>query len=109
MWMMRKWYRVMVFAAREHQPQKGDEWCSRKETVVRAVVLCGESAHDLGDDCFMSERIVLEFVRLRLTVKSNNTEDEDNGQGHDHDGVDLESGRLIGVEPYTSKLASGID
>lgn len=41
------------------------------------------------------------------TVQGNNAEDEDNGQGHDHNGVDLESGRLIGVQPYTSTLASG--
>jgi hypothetical protein len=31
------------------------------------------------------------------TVQSNNAEDEDNGQGHDHNGVDLQSGRLISV------------
>jgi hypothetical protein len=98
----------MVFAAEERQPQQGDEWCSRKETVVHAANLCGESAHDLGDDYRMSERIVLEVVMVQLTVKRNNAEDEDNGQGHDHDGVDLESGRLIGVEPCTSVLASDI-
>ena len=33
------------------------------------------------------------------TMKSDNAEDEDHGQGHDHNGVDLESGRLISVEP----------
>jgi hypothetical protein len=38
-------------------------------------------------------------MRLRLTVKSNNAEDEDNGQGHDHDRVDLEAGGFISVEP----------
>jgi len=42
--------------------------------------LCGKSAHDLGDD-----------------VKSDNAEDEDNGQGHDHNGIDLQARRLIGV------------
>jgi hypothetical protein len=40
-----------------------------------------------------------------LTVESNNGEDEHNRQSHNHDGVDLESGRLIGVEPCTIQLA----
>ena len=31
------------------------------------------------------------------TVQSNNAEDEDHGQGHDHNGVDLQSRRLISV------------
>lgn len=50
------------------------------EKVHLAMRLCGESAHDLGDD-----------------VQSDDTEDEDNGQGHDHNGVDLQTGRLISV------------
>lgn len=53
------------------------------ESVEKACLcLCGESAHDLGDD-----------------VQSDNAEDEDNGKCHDHNRVDLESGRLISVEP----------
>ena len=31
-------------------------------------------------------------------MKSDNAEDEDNRQSHDDDRVDLEAGRLIGVE-----------
>jgi hypothetical protein len=33
------------------------------------------------------------------TVQSNDAEDEDNGQSHDNDGVDLETGGLISVQP----------
>lgn len=36
---------------------------------------------------------------IEHTVKSDNAEDEDNRQSHDNDGVDLETGRLIGVQP----------
>jgi hypothetical protein len=32
-------------------------------------------------------------------VKCDDAENEYNGQGHDHDGVDLEPGRLVGVQP----------
>jgi hypothetical protein len=42
---------------------------------------------------------------LRHTVKGNNAEDEDNGKSHDHDGVDLESGGLISVQPCAFQLA----
>jgi hypothetical protein len=34
------------------------------------------------------------------TVKGNNAEDKDKRQNKDNDGVDLEAGRLISVEPY---------
>jgi len=34
-------------------------------------------------------------------VQSNDGEDEDQRENQDNDGVDLETGRLIGVEPYS--------
>jgi hypothetical protein len=61
---------------------------------------CRESAHDLCNDWY---RLVFAFMANLascLTVKSDNAEDEDNGKSHDHNGVDLQSGRFIGVEPY---------
>ena len=39
------------------------------------------------------------------TVKSDNAEDEDNRQSHDDDRVDLEAGRLIGVQPWNTMSA----
>ena len=33
------------------------------------------------------------------TVQSDDAEDEDNGQGHNDNGIDLETGRLISVQP----------
>jgi hypothetical protein len=38
-------------------------------------------------------------------VKSDNAEDEDDRQSHDDDRVDLEAGRLIGVQPWNKTLA----
>lgn len=61
--------------------------------------LCGEATHNLGDDCCMLGIDSRQKHAIVRTVKSDNAKDEDNGQGHDHHGVDLESGRLIGVEP----------
>lgn len=41
------------------------------------------------------------FRRMwRLTVQSNNADDEANGQDENDDGIDLEAGRLVGVEPF---------
>jgi hypothetical protein len=37
-------------------------------------------------------------------VKSDNAEDEDDRQSHDDDRVDLEAGRLIGVQPWNKML-----
>jgi hypothetical protein len=37
-------------------------------------------------------------------VKSDNAEDEDDRQSHDDDRVDLEAGRLIGVQPWDIML-----
>jgi len=34
------------------------------------------------------------------TVQSDDAEDEDNGQSHDNDGVDLETGGLVSVQPW---------
>lgn len=36
---------------------------------------------------------------IEHTVQSDNAEDEDDRQSHDNDGVDLEAGGLIGVQP----------
>ena len=51
----------------------------------------------------MTERFVSRMDLLKVdsrhTVQSNNAEDEDNRQCHDNDRVDLEAGRLIGVQP----------
>ena len=41
----------------------------------------------------------------KLTVKSNNAEDENKRQNEDNDGVDLESRRLVSVESYNCMLA----
>lgn len=38
-------------------------------------------------------------IDVEPTVQSDNAEDEDDGQGHDDDGVDLETGGLVGVQP----------
>lgn len=35
----------------------------------------------------------------RLTVQGDDGEDEDEGEDKDDDGVDLQTGRLVGVEP----------
>ena len=43
--------------------------------------------------------------RKEHTVKSDNAEDEDNRQSHDDDRVDLEAGRLIGVQPWNKMSA----
>lgn len=47
-------------------------------------------------------RQTLELMRFHggHTVQSNNAEDEDDGQSHDNNGVDLETGGLIGVQPW---------
>jgi hypothetical protein len=70
---------------------KWEEW------VNRADGLCGESAHNLGNDCRISSDIVRASMGGVLTVQSDHAEDEDDGQGHDHYWVDLETGRLISV------------
>jgi hypothetical protein len=41
-------------------------------------------------------------------VQSNDTENEDDGQRHDDDGVDLEAGRLVSVQPWVSGLACSV-
>jgi len=61
--------------------------------------LCGESAHDLGDDFVLLAGLVMAWRYLRRTVKRNNAEDEDDRQGHDHNGVNLEPRGLISVQP----------
>jgi hypothetical protein len=84
--------------------------CSRAPTsierviviVYRAARLCGELAHDLGDDCTNLSEAEQVMGSTELTVESHNGEDEHNGQSHNHDGVDLEPGGLIGVEPCTT-------
>lgn len=39
------------------------------------------------------------------TMQSDDAEDEDNGQSHDNDGVNLETGGLISVQPWKLLLA----
>jgi hypothetical protein len=41
-------------------------------------------------------------------VQSNDTENEDDGQRHDDDGVDLETGRLVSVQPWVNGLACSV-
>jgi hypothetical protein len=59
--------------------------------------LCGESAHNLGDDCLSLDVTELEARDDVHTVQSDNAKDEDDRQCHDHDRVNLEPRGLIGV------------
>lgn len=63
--------------------------------------LAREFSGDLGNNCSMVSRGG-EWGRttrvVKHTVQSNNTEDEHQGQNKHNDGVDLQAGRLVGVE-----------
>ena len=56
--------------------------CGGVEKFVVVNRLCSETAGDLGHN-----------------VQSNDAEDEDDRQSHDNNGVNLETGGLISVQP----------
>lgn len=68
------------------------------EDAARWRCLCGELAHDLGNDWSVSDSSSPASGSWGRTVESDNAEDENDGQRHDDDRVDLEPRRLIGVE-----------
>lgn len=55
--------------------------------------------------CQKKEIPLAEAEFLMLTVERNNADDEADGEHEDDDGVDLEAGRLVGVEPCHCELA----
>lgn len=71
--------------------------------------LAREFSGDLGNNCSMVSRHDEWGCATRVvkhTVQSNNAEDEHQGQNKDNDGVNLQAGRLVGVESCI-QLATG--
>lgn len=78
--------------------------------IVFSGRLRGELAGELGNDCCVvgSADCSIQGVMnpwVKLTVKGDNAENENKGKNENNDGVDLEAGRLIGVESYVIRLA----